>query len=227
MNTSYYSGDKGKKYFHRRFDKKHEMGRILQSRYFLPYCNEDRVLLDFGCGDGTILRQLPAKMKIGVELNPECHRVIENFNTKSASPIIVYNKITSVSDDSVDLIISNHCLEHVPSPVDVIYEFLRVLKKNGQLILVLPFDDWRNPQNKSHNKDDKDHHLFTWSPLNISNLLYYAGFSVEVSKMCHTAWSPKFLWIYRLFGEKIFNFACFIFSLYSQRREVFCLSFKK
>ncbi len=43
------------------------------------------------------------------------------------------------ADNSIDAIICENLLEHVPRPDDIIAEMLRVLKKGGQLYLVMPF----------------------------------------------------------------------------------------
>lgn len=40
--------------------------------------------------------------------------------------------------ESVDVIISRHSLEHVLDPVNALYEWHRVLKQNGKVIIVLP-----------------------------------------------------------------------------------------
>jgi len=43
-----------------------------------------------------------------------------------------------VEDDSFDAILCSEVLEHVTDPVGVIYEFARILKKNGRLIITAP-----------------------------------------------------------------------------------------
>ena len=60
----FYSGESGDKYFGEKFDGRMSLGRQFQAEYFLPHCSDDLVLVDFGCGDGTTLRRLPAKEKI-------------------------------------------------------------------------------------------------------------------------------------------------------------------
>jgi SAM-dependent methyltransferase len=64
--------------------------------------------------------------------------------TYSANKVLPYkfdicNDIAHEPDSSVDLIISNHILEHLPVPVDwVIAEFARILKPGGSMILSVP-----------------------------------------------------------------------------------------
>ncbi len=46
--------------------------------------------------------------------------------------------LSDVADASYGFVLSSHSLEHVANPIKAIYEWKRVLKPNGTLILVLP-----------------------------------------------------------------------------------------
>ena len=46
--------------------------------------------------------------------------------------------ISFINNESYDFILSSHQLEHVANPIKALFEFRRILKKNGILILVLP-----------------------------------------------------------------------------------------
>lgn len=80
-------------------------------------------------------------------------------------------KLDGVADASLDFVVSAHCLEHVASPIEALTNWLRVLKPEGHLILIVPDEDryeggvWPS----THNPDHK--HTFTihkpirsWSP---------------------------------------------------------------
>lgn len=220
--VEHYKGKKGESYFSGRFDSRHSFGRIYQTRYFAPFCNEKHVLLDFGCGDGTMLRHLPALKRIGIEVNEACIERIEAENVKLEIPIEVYSSLGEVPADSIDVAISNHALEHVPSPLFTLRHILRVLKPGATFVLVTPFDDWRNHANKTWKPGNKDHHLFTWTPANIGNLLVEAGFIIDMISLSRFAWSPKLFWIHHLFGNFVFVAACRAFSRVKHKAEVFC-----
>ncbi len=70
--SCHYLDTKGQAYYAGRFDNRMEFGRLFQARYFRPYCHEGRDLLDFGCATGLSFRLLPARRRIGVEVNPYC-----------------------------------------------------------------------------------------------------------------------------------------------------------
>jgi ubiquinone/menaquinone biosynthesis C-methylase UbiE len=46
--------------------------------------------------------------------------------------------LQGIADSSYDFVLSCHCLEHVANPLKALYEWKRVLKPGGQLVLVLP-----------------------------------------------------------------------------------------
>jgi SAM-dependent methyltransferase len=94
----------------------------------------------------------------------------------------------NVLDESLDFVVSSHCLEHLVDPVEGIVNWFRILKPGGHLVITVPEEDlyeqkvW--PSNKNH-----DHKwTFTiwkessWSPksINILDLVKTLGPSVDV-----------------------------------------------
>jgi SAM-dependent methyltransferase len=222
--SSFYSGESGKAYFSSHFDERLTFGREVQSQYFAPYCRNELTLLDFGCGDGTILRALPARRKIGVEVNEMCAQRIQELNARQAVPITLFEDLAQVPDAIAEVTISNHSLEHVPLPLNVLKELGRVTAKGGQLVLVTPFDDFRRPSHRYWSADDIDRHLHTWSPRNLGNLVSEAGFCVLEAHLCTFKWSPKIFWIHRFLGDPAFRLACSLLGWLKNSREVFLLA---
>jgi ubiquinone/menaquinone biosynthesis C-methylase UbiE len=46
--------------------------------------------------------------------------------------------ITNISDESYDFCFASHCLEHIANPIKAVKEWLRIVKQNGYIILILP-----------------------------------------------------------------------------------------
>jgi SAM-dependent methyltransferase len=46
--------------------------------------------------------------------------------------------ISKVSDNAYDFVFSSHCLEHIANPMKAVQEWLRILKPEGHLIIVVP-----------------------------------------------------------------------------------------
>ena len=224
--SPHYVGEKGKTYFSGRFTDTQNFGRRYQSLYFAPYCRSDAVLLDYGCGDGTILRELPARGKTGIEVNPYCQERIRALNEGLSPSISVYDTIDDIKERSVDIVVSNHSLEHVLHPFGILTEMWRVLRPSGKLVLVTPYDDWRHKGGRRWTPGDKDNHLYTWSPMNIGNLLVEAGFEVESAQLCETAWTPRIFWIHQFLGKAAFRLACQLVSRVRNRREVLSVARK-
>lgn len=217
-----YQGDRGGDYFAEagRFSGAQDFGRIWQARIFAPYCGPDRTVLDFGCGDGTILRAVPAQRRLAVEVNPYCLEKINLRNAGLTPPIVTREQLSAWENCIADVVISNHALEHVLDPYNSLLEMRRVLRPEGVLVLVTPFDDWRATGQRKWTSNDKQNHLYTWSPTNIGNLLTEAGFQVQRSCLRSTAWSPKIFWVQRLFGSAVFSATCSLLASLLVRREV-------
>lgn len=170
QNTSHYDKD----YF--AWQKKSGIASgMLDCWKFEKYTDETKEVLDLGCGGGYILDKLKASKKFGVEINL--------FARVEAAKkgITVFENIRSIPAELLfDVIISHHALEHVLDPFNILVELEGHLKKNGTIILFLPFNDWR--KEKKYKSGDINSHLFTWSPLNIGNLLSAAGYkNIEAS----------------------------------------------
>ena len=225
--SNHYLGTKGEVYFKSGFGTENQFGRLYQSQFFRPYCNESKVLLDFGCADGLFLRNLPALRRIGVEANPVAREKCRKLSDIEQCPIELHASLEEVKSLSADVVISNHCLEHVLNPYESILEIKRILKKGGIFVVMIPFDDWRKSGYFEWSPHDIDNHLYTWSPKNIGNLITEAGLKVEFSRICKRAWSPKLFWIYHRLGQRFFELSCFILSFMKQRREVFSVARKE
>lgn len=223
-----YQGDKGREYFEAagRFAGDQDLGRTWQSRYFAPFCDSGCTVLDFGCGDGTILRSLVAAKKLAVEVNPYCLERIQNFQSQADVPLEVRGGIEEWHDESADVVISNHALEHVLEPYHVLKGMYRVLRPGGRCVLVTPYDDWRASGQSAWKAADGQNHLYTWNPMNIGNLLTEVGFAVESSRVVTSAWSPKIFWIRRVFGNSAFSAACRALAMVKRRREVLTVAVK-
>ena len=64
----------------------------------------------------------------------------------------------------VDVVVSNHALEHALTPYAELSAIFAALRPGGTLALVVPVHDWRTQ--KEPRPRDPNHHLYGWTPLN-------------------------------------------------------------
>lgn len=107
----------------------------------LSLVNGDHLqVFDVGCGAGSIARRLVEKGHIadGVTISAkeleEARKVLRNgylYNLENGLP-------QEIPDNSYDVVICSHVLEHIAYPDKLIADIKRVLKKDGHLIVALP-----------------------------------------------------------------------------------------
>ena len=172
---------------------------------FEKYISENDKVLDFGCGGGFLLSNLKCKQKFGVEINE-----ISRANCIEKG-IECYENIDFIEDSSIDVIISSHCLEHTTSPYDCLEKFYKKLKNNGTIVVVVPTDSYR----VKFKKDDINYHLYSFSPMNLGNLLDSVGFDELKVKPVFHKWPPYYYYIQKYFGWNFFHCISYIYGVLS------------
>jgi SAM-dependent methyltransferase len=182
------------------------------ARRFRPYVNSDDVCLDFGCGGGRLLEHLKVSHRIGVEPNQVPAEIARGRGVE------VFPTLQDVRAESVDVVISNHALEHCRAPFQELSNMKRVLKSAGRLVLVLPLEDWR--RSRRFRPEDRNHHLFAWTPLLIGNLVTDAAFRVSSITVVRHAYPPGAGLLWRHFPEFAFDGICSAWSVMALMRQL-------
>jgi len=152
--------------------------------------------LDFGCGGGFLLKNLVCSKKIGVEINP----VARNYSN-TVSGIECYESLALVPNGFVDVVISSHCLEHTINPVEIISNLYEKLKPGGKIVIVVPLDTSHCPWEEG----DINNHLYSFSPMNLGNILKGVGFTdIKATVVLHK-WVPQYKLIEKIFGLNAFH----------------------
>lgn len=126
------------------------------AKFVLPYIKPDSLLLDVGCGPGTITvdfakNYIPQGRVIGVEYSTgvlEKGRALAEANgVKNVK--FEYGDIYSLKypDNSFDIVYVHQVLQHLSSPISALKELQRVVKPNGVLAI-----------------RESDYESFTWYP---------------------------------------------------------------
>lgn len=209
QSAHYLAGD-GAKYFAYQ-NALGELGGALNLFKFAGHIAKTDRVVDFGCGGGWLLKNIDCADKVGVEPNPAARTQCSENGIRAVATL-------SEVVDKADVVISNHCLEHVPYPIEALREVRGVLKKGGKLVLVVPIDDWR--VEKSYHPNDINHHLHTWTPLLLGNTLVEAGFSVEAITVLTDAWPPRVAQLRRALPATLFRVACWAWAVLRRRRQL-------
>ncbi|HEX5193739.1 MAG TPA: methyltransferase domain-containing protein [Solirubrobacteraceae bacterium] len=212
----HYRGDRGLEYFGWQRRSGH-VGAALNARKFAAHVRASDRVLDFGCGGGFLLEQLEAADKLGVEPNPVAREAARQRGLE------VFASPADVEDGSVDVVVSNHALEHTLAPLDELRALWRVLRPGGRLVLWLPLDDWRMERRPV--AGDPNHHLYTWTPLLVGNLLDEAGFTQIEARVVTHAWPPH-VELFAQLPEPAFDLLARCWSAVRRRRQVAALAVK-
>lgn len=145
---------------------------------FTPYIKETDSVLEFGCAEGFLLKRVNAKEKIGVEINDFAREYAE----KEGIQCVKY--IDQIADESIDIVISTHVLEHVDNPLETIKKLKEKLREGGKAVFIVPYER----KQMDYRIEDMDQHLYTWNCLHIGNLFKRAGYFVKEVRNYKLQW---------------------------------------
>lgn len=81
----------------------------------------------------------------------------------------------------IDRVVCHHVLEHVTDPLGDLASLRALLNPAGRLILHVPFE--RERRYRNFNPSEPNHHLFSWNPQTLGNLVLEAGFKIETLQL--------------------------------------------
>ena len=171
-----YTGRAGEKY--------HEALNIVPDKAYLwvarlrrdkinAYVQKTDTVLEVGVGTGWNLAELKCKKRLGYDLSTH----LKSFLNEKGIEFV--ENISSVPDDAIDAVVCHHVLEHTADPLQVLKQIYRILRKNGKLILFVPYEKGRAYHR--YNPDDPNNHIFSWNPQTLGALVEKSGFRVQSS----------------------------------------------
>ncbi|HEY3856099.1 MAG TPA: class I SAM-dependent methyltransferase [Verrucomicrobiae bacterium] len=143
----------------------------LRARKFSEFVRPDDIVLEYGVGSGWNLAELRCRRKIGFDISTELEANVCRLGIEFVTDTV------SLSDDSADIVLCHHALEHVLNPPETLKEIRRLLKPGGKLLLYVPLE--REARYDQFRPDEPNHHLYSWNPQTLGNLVQECGFKVK------------------------------------------------
>ena len=218
LDTSeYYGGLRGKTYFARQ-NLNAQQTAIYNKEFFKRFISPQDSVLDFGCGGGHLLRQLPGKRKVGIDINPAALEVAQS------NGIETYSSLDAVEGELLSCVISSHAIEHVSDPYGLLLKLKKNLEPDGLLLWLSPMDDWHNTHQRVWKANDFDMHLYSWTPLTIGNLVTAAGYKLQSVETITHAIPPRIAHRLWRLNKRLFHIAAYIWATFSNRRQLFVVA---
>ena len=185
-------------------------GKYAMHHYFGEDFNQNKKVLEFGCGVGQNLRFI--KHKFGYDINKMLYPLLKSQG------ITTYDSLDEIPNDYFDVILMCMVLEHLPNPFETLKILKTKLKKNGVIKIVLPQLDY-SLEGRGGLNHSTDGHTFGWTFYEINYLLNLADFEVLKNK---TIWRRGHDRLYKLekyglyfplvkfFGKILNNFDIYI-----------------
>lgn len=216
--SAHYRGAQGEAYFQRQ-SAAGRLGARWNLALWMPWVQPEDALLDFGCGGGYLLALLPARRKLGVEINPAARAVARGLGLE------VVPTLDQVEARSITCVISSHALEHVPAPLTALRQMNEKLIPGGRLGLLLPLDDWRASAQRNYIPDNLHRHLYAWTPQSLGNLLAEAGYRDIRVRIVTDAMPPNLRLAEWLLGYPLLRrWVGEVLSLALRRRQLFAVA---
>ena len=148
--------------------------KVLVRRFFQPYVPESATVLDLGCGWGDFIRNVRARRRIAMDLNPDAPAHV------GPDVEMILQDCTErwgLADDSLDLVFTSNFFEHLPSKDALrrtLLEARRCLRPGGRLICLGP-----NIRHLPGAYWDFWDHFLPLTEKSLAEGLVLAGFTVE------------------------------------------------
>jgi SAM-dependent methyltransferase len=135
-------------------------------------------ILDIGCGNGTLLRDLNAfgfNNLLGIEPNIEEDIYLEEKKFINKTMLEDFSKL---DEKTFDLIMLNHSFEHMPNPIEIIHSIKKLAHNNTYILIRIPLSNKFAFKKYRENwvQLDAPRHLYLYSEEAIKSIFKKEGF---------------------------------------------------
>jgi SAM-dependent methyltransferase len=186
------------KEFHKNFEYRYDkLIAAANAWMFQDFINSTDSVLHFWCGGGYLLNSLACGAKYGVDASPKYREHAQTTFGFRVAPNLDEFK-------DIDVIISSHTLARLPHPLQTLTDAYKALRDGGTLVVLVPCYNHKN----KYTEFNVEQHLYSWSPLDIGNLVHRAGFTIlSVERISHRI-PPKGRLVLKYGGHRFFQLMC-------------------
>lgn len=141
-------------------------------------------IFEYGVGTGLNLAEAPCATREGFDIAAHLAPAVRSRGIRFLAAT------REAESNGYDAVLSHHCLEHVPEPMMALGEMHRILKPGGTLLLYVPYE--REGRYRAFHPLEPNHHLYSWNPQTLGNLVTAAGFvvaSASVGEYGYERWA--------------------------------------
>jgi SAM-dependent methyltransferase len=168
-----YQGEQGRKYHGKKReipDQAFSWVTNLRREKISPQVKPTDVVMEYGVGYGWNIAKLACNKRLGYDLAEHLAPLLEREG------IQFITNTSELTDQSVDVMVCHHVLEHVPTPIEVLREIRRLLKADGKLLLFVPYEKEKRYCN--YDPQEPNHHLYAWNVQTLGNLVNDCGYKI-------------------------------------------------
>jgi SAM-dependent methyltransferase len=173
--SAHYQGDAGLRYRNTHLgvadDEVYAAIARQRARKLAPFVGTKDSVFEYGVGTGFNLAELQCRERVGYDL-------FDSAAELAARGIRFCYHTALLRTGRFDVALCMHTLEHVASPWEALLEIKRVIKRDGRLVLCVPFEV--GPSYRRFDPRNIHQHVYSWNPQSLGMLLTKVGFELEV-----------------------------------------------
>jgi ubiquinone/menaquinone biosynthesis C-methylase UbiE len=175
-------------FFNENSFRKQDIFRHYQEFFSLYKVKKDDKILEIGAGGGTAVKFIQSYdcRYYPLDISSFNLKKIKGKNVKNVYPVSGDVYALPFENESFDFIILSEVLEHLAEPFKALTEIKRVLKKNGSLIISVPYNEKISYQICIHcNKPTPTNaHLHSFDEDKLSGMIKSAGLTPVKNSLC-------------------------------------------